>query len=675
MPIKQKWYEINAAAGTADVLLYGEIGWEVDARQFARDLKSLGSLHTINVNIHSQGGSVADGHAIFTTLKNHPATVNVHIDSWALSMASVIAMAGDHIAMASNAMMMIHNPWGAAIGDAEELRKTADVMDKMKGTIVGAYVAKTGMTAEEIGALMDDETWMDAQEAKDWGFADEITGALEIAAVFDISRCGFNKAPARVKELAAKAAETSVETGITKQPKGDDMPVNDNAPTGETKVDNDKVKAEARAEALAAEKQRRGEIKAAFGPHAAGYTKLLDACLDDVDCTVDNAREKLLAELGKGVSPSQGDTRVEVVKDVRDKFRAGALNAIETRAGRGQVEAGNEFAGFTLLELARASLRAGNVSMAGMDKMRVVGAAFTHTSSDFPYLLENVIGKELQAAYGNFPETWRKIAEVGSVPDFKVNSRIRLGSFNSLDTIPEGGEYKSGTFGEERETIQAATKGKMISLTRQMIINDDLGGFMRLATMMGRAAARTVGNDVYSVITTNGLVADGENLFDADHASGSNFTSSGTAPTVAAVGAGRTLMRKQQDPNTNDYLDIHPATFLVPVALEDTARVLMASEADPTASGNSKKMNPVRNMAEVVSDPRLDANSATAWYLFADPNMVPVIEVAFLDGNQNPYLESEEGFTIDGVRWKVRLDYGTAARDWRGAYKNSGTGG
>ena len=200
------------------------------------------------------------------------------------------------------------------------------------------------------------------------------------------------------------------------------------------------------------------------------------------------------------------------------------------------------------------------------------------------------------------------------------------------------------------------------------MINDDLNGFMRIANMMGRAAARTIGNDVYSVLTANAAMADGTAIFHADH---SNLAGTGAAPTVATVGAARSAMRLRQDMNSNDYLDIQPDIILGPVALEDTLNVLMASETNP-ANANSKVPNPVRNMAEVVTDPRLDAVSATAWYLIANPLDVPLIEVAFLDGNQNPYLESEQGFTIDGIQWKVRLDYGTDSIDNRGGYLNPG---
>ncbi len=651
---EKSWYAMSAAGNqSAEVLIYDEIGmWGITAKRFAEDLKDLGNIKNLNVRINSPGGSVTDGNAIYNIIRNHEAYVTVDIDGIALSMGSVIAMAGDHINMADNALFMIHNPWGGAMGDADEMRKTADVMDKMKKTLLSSYTKKTGLSEAVISDMMDDETWLDAAEALEQGFIDEISGEIELAAVFDLS--GFRNTPERLKP--SDIADKTEDSTMPKKIDGKD-----------TTVENaEAIAAKATKDALANEAQRCLDIRGVFEPHKTEHSDVLDACLVDQTITADGARKALLDAMGANATPS-GPTHVSVKEDASDKFRAAAQAGLEIRMGA-KDDAKNEFRSYTLVDLARKSLEINGMNTAGMTKMQVVGAAFTHSTSDFPYLLENSLGKELQRAYGTFAETWRRIATVGSVPDFKVNPRIRMGSFNSLDTVLEGGEFTHGTIGEEKETIQALTKGKLISLTRQAIINDDLNGFMRIAGLMGRAAARTIGNDVYSVITANAAMADGTAIFHADH---SNLAGTGAAPTVATVGAARSAMRLQQDLNSNDYLDIQPSIILGPVALEDTLKVLMASETNP-ANANSKVPNAVRNAAEVVTDPRLDANSTTAWYLIANPELVPLVEVAFLDGNETPYLESKNGFTIDGVEWKVRLDYGTDSMDHRGGYKNAG---
>ena len=193
------WYEIKAAVGeSVDVLIYDEISpWGVDAQQFARELAAI-TAQTINLHINSPGGSVFDGTAIYNAIKAHPAKVVTHIDGVAASIASIIALAGNEVRMAANAYYMIHNPWGVVIGDAAEMRKTSDVLDKIAGTLAATYAAKCGKPKDEVQALMDAETWMTADEALAAGFVDVVEPAgSDAKASFDLS--GFTNAPAALQ--------------------------------------------------------------------------------------------------------------------------------------------------------------------------------------------------------------------------------------------------------------------------------------------------------------------------------------------------------------------------------------------------------------------------------------------------------------------------------------------
>src|SRR5690554_1095433 len=176
---QKSWYEIKArGTAQAEVFIYDEIGaFGVSAKQFAKDLKQHATARQIDLRIHSPGGSVFDGNAIYNQLKQHPAKITAHIDGIAASMASVIAMAADHVVMPENALMMIHNPWSVSAGDSDQLRKDADLLDKVKTTLVGAY-GRSAMTDDEIVAIMDAETWLTAAEAVEMGFADEIQDAV-----------------------------------------------------------------------------------------------------------------------------------------------------------------------------------------------------------------------------------------------------------------------------------------------------------------------------------------------------------------------------------------------------------------------------------------------------------------------------------------------------------------
>jgi ATP-dependent Clp protease protease subunit len=190
----------NAKEKSADIWIYDDIGegWfgGFSAKDFAEEIKKLGKVDILNIFLNSAGGDVFDGVAIYNILKRNRAKVIVEIDGLAASIASLIAMAGDEIRMAENAMMMIHDPWGMVVGTAKEMRKAADDMDKIKeNSIIIAYVTQTGMDEKEISKLMDAETWMGAEEAKEHGFIDEITAAKKMAAYVDKNKFNFRNVP------------------------------------------------------------------------------------------------------------------------------------------------------------------------------------------------------------------------------------------------------------------------------------------------------------------------------------------------------------------------------------------------------------------------------------------------------------------------------------------------
>lgn len=203
-PIKRAWYEIkNAAASTAEIYIYDQIGedfWTgqgVTAKNFVEDLAKL-KAQDIHLHINSPGGSVFDAHAIYTALKRSDAKVTTFIDGLAASAASYVALAGDKVVMAANALFMIHNPMGGAVGDAREMRKMADVLDKIRESIVSVYMTKSNLTEQEIIDAMDAETWYTAAEAQAAGFVDEIGVALDVAARFDaktLTNMGFKHVP------------------------------------------------------------------------------------------------------------------------------------------------------------------------------------------------------------------------------------------------------------------------------------------------------------------------------------------------------------------------------------------------------------------------------------------------------------------------------------------------
>ena len=178
---------------TGELFLYGDIGdsfWGdgISAKMVVDEVNALGKIDRLMVRMNSAGGDVFDGLSIYNFLSRHPAHVEIDVDGMALSIASIIAMAGKEIRMANNAMMMIHDPWTMAVGSAQDLRKTADLMDQVKGNLINTYADRSGMNAVRVSELMSEETWLTAEQAVVEGFADKITGELQIAARFDARR-------------------------------------------------------------------------------------------------------------------------------------------------------------------------------------------------------------------------------------------------------------------------------------------------------------------------------------------------------------------------------------------------------------------------------------------------------------------------------------------------------
>lgn len=198
-PNKKFWDFKALDEKTGELTLYGEIsdiswwGDEITPKQFKEDLDALGDIDVLNVYINSPGGNVFAGQTIHSMLKRHKATINVYVDGLAASIASVIAMAGDRVIMPRNAMMMIHNPWTIAMGNAQELRKTADDLDKAGQSMIEAYLSKASIERDKIAELMEAETWLSAEECLEYGFADEIEDSKQVAACLDVEILGRYK--------------------------------------------------------------------------------------------------------------------------------------------------------------------------------------------------------------------------------------------------------------------------------------------------------------------------------------------------------------------------------------------------------------------------------------------------------------------------------------------------
>jgi hypothetical protein len=329
-------------------------------------------------------------------------------------------------------------------------------------------------------------------------------------------------------------------------------------------------------------------------------------------------------------------------------------------------DAARQYRGMSLLELARESLGNAGVNTRGLSRDEVATRAL-HSTSDFPEILSAVTNKTLRQAYEAYPCTFMLFCRQVLATDFKAMHRVQLGEAPQLLEVGESGEFKRGTLGESKESYKVKTYGRVVAITRQTLINDDLDAFTRIPAMYGNSIAQLESDVVWGVITANPAMADGNALFHANH---KNLAGSGAALAVDAVGAARAAMAKQTGLDKKTVLNVRPAFLIVPASLELKAEQLVAQNLVPAATASVVPQS-IRTLAP-ISEPRLDAASETAWYLAASPNQIDTIEYAYLEGQQGAYIETRNGFDVDGVEIKCRLDFGAKAIDWRGLYKNPG---
>jgi hypothetical protein len=302
----------------------------------------------------------------------------------------------------------------------------------------------------------------------------------------------------------------------------------------------------------------------------------------------------------------------------------------------------------------------------------VLAASVPQTTSDFSLLLENTLHKILVGGYNTANFTWNRFCATGTLSDYRPHNRYHLSSFNDLLPVNEAGEYANGVLGDgAKETITGKRKGRILEITPEVLINDDLGAFTRIAAALGQAAGRTIEKDVYALLAMNNgfgpTMNDGKPLFDAAH---NNIAATGSAPTVPVFDQVRQQMAQQMDVGGNDFLDITPAVWLGPLALGGAARTINEALYDTTVQNKFQVPNIVRGLfRDAVDTPRL---SGSAWYAFADAGVEPVLEVAFLDGVSTPTLQQETNFRTDGLAWKVVHRYGVGGIGWRGAILNPG---
>lgn len=675
-----------------EIHLYGSVGyswWEEDyftAREVREKLAGMSG--DITVRINSGGGLATEGQAIYTMLQDWPGKVTVIVDGVAASAASLIAMAGDDIVMRLGSWMLIHDPatpWTDGRGTEEDHQKMAALLGTISGAYADIYAARSGKTRDEAREVMKVETVFDGPMAVEEGFATSFDGTTQADAAATFDYRIYAHAPQELREASkslgrapGKAAVMAIFAGGSRMHKGGPvMSGKKDLAAGAAEQEEDKAvdttvdagagddAAPTAQSAIAAERKRTERIMNMVSLAGLEMTIAQDhiAKGSTVDAVMDIvlAKRKETADVDTAMP---GRATAAITRDERDTRREGMGEALVAQMRRKDPasDKARPFMNHSLVEMAAICADwKGPIRSAG-DKIDVFMAA-SHSRSDFTGIFENALNKSLLDRYEIAEPTYRRIARKRSFKDFRVHPMVRAGDFPKLQPIAENGEIKFGTFGEKRETAQLASYGVGLRISRQMMIDDDLGAIDDMLGDYGASVADFEEETFYTFMAAATLASDGLAVWVAGH---NNLAGAGTAITVAALGAGRAAMRKQTTID-GKKMNLSPSILLVGPDKETEADQLVTS----IVPNQPSSVNPFSGRLTVVSSAQVTGNN---WYLFADPNRPggQCFVYGGLDGAEAPRVRIDEPFGQQGWAMTVEHDFGTGAVDFRGTYKNPG---
>lgn len=693
-----------------EIYLTGTVGtafWDEDSFTPADVREMLEGLSgPLTVHLNSGGGIATDGQAIYTLLKNYDGPVTVVIDGIAASAASLIAMAGDEIVMPLGAIMMIHDPattFTAGRGTEDDHLDAAKSLGVIANAYAAVYAACAGISVEAARTIMRDETYYDGDTAVAQGFATRTDSeAAAPAAAFDYRL--YPKAPKALRAISASlprrrsictgrsmmasATLSSPHKDMTMPPKAkpatasqltpatasdeddpnaieedddvaradedDPTAANDDAAGGEedddpeARAEDDEDDATASAVAVL-----QFCARANLGPALTARYMMAGMSLDQL--------RALHPKKGTNMTtPRRGTARASIRRDERETRRIGIENAIVARLnGQRQAQGpAQDYVGMTLVQMAQATIGNRDTILDWGDRERVVRMAM-HSTSDFPAIFENALNKQLLERYALAEPTYRRIAKQKNFRDFRPMPLVRTGDFPMLQPIGEGGEIKFGTFGDSREQALISPYAVGVSISRQMIIDDELSAIDEVLGSYGESVALWEEMMFYS-FALSAVMADGKAVFHADHG---NLATAGAAITDASVSAGRAAMRKQKSIDGNPILGNAPSILLVSPDKQTEAERHVA-ETTPTKSEDVNVTG--RGLSVEVAD----VLTGNAWYLISERNAPWVY--GYLEGQEAPRLRTEEPFGRQGFSMTLEHDFGLGAADHRGAFKNPG---
>ncbi|WP_283644512.1 Mu-like prophage major head subunit gpT family protein, partial [Marinovum algicola] len=385
-------------------------------------------------------------------------------------------------------------------------------------------------------------------------------------------------------------------------------------------------------------------------------TRVIDSGL-----TEEEIREALRRELEK---QREQAPRIRVHGSSEDPatIRTRQADAVAFRMAGGDLpEASRDFVNMTLRDMALESLQRAGEATRGLSTDEIFTRA-AHGTSDFPLVVSNAMGKVALDSYRAAESPLKRLARQRTLPNFKPSQSIRLGEMGRLEEMSEQGEFTHTSRAETGESMSLKTFGRAISVSRKLLIDDDLNMLGDMTSAIGQAAAQTEADELVSILTGNPAMSDGTTVF---HASRGNLAAAGATPSEATLDAARKAMRGVTGLDGETILGVAPRYLVVGPELETTAEKVLAS----IYAATTEDVNPFAQRLSLVVEPRL---TDSAWYLMADPARVPALQFAYLQSAQGVQIQRKEAWTTLGMEYRAFLDFGCGWTDWRGAFKNPG---
>lgn len=612
--------------------------------------------------------------------------------------------------MADNSLMMIHAPWGGAIGNAKDMRDMADILDRYAEAMTGAYARVGGPDADTIRGWLTDggDHYFSATEALDAGLIDQIdqATAFPIAAALR-DRYAIPAAYAALTNRRPAAMADDIQT-----PAVAPVPAATQTPAEIVGAYTDASKAGQEAGARA-EAKRQADIRSLYALRPFKQPQIvavLDHCLTDIRCDRATAMDRALAAVEAlpesqpinasapataGGAPWAGTyapppSYGPATPGAPSQSATGIRAALEIRSGlitdRDAVakERGSEFLSMSLVDLMGRELRAmghkvggsrEDIARAYVNAIPVMAAGPGQGTDNLTNILSDVANKSAMQGWDASEEVWSRWVQQGTLNDYRAAERANLALLDKLTLMAERQEWEYGDMKDVKQSIQGYFHGLKYGLSIQAIVNDDLGELTRAFQAWGEAANATVGDAVHALLTvantTYGQTMDEDSVALFNAASHFNYASGAGAPSITTLGAARKAMMTQSDPNGRTvgirpkYI-IHGPTLAPTVWTLTTATTLI----DGTATAAQGNLNWAQGLGLVpIEEYRMDSFFTTAWILAAARRTV---EVSGVGGPLAPRVERSMISNIPGITYEMSMPFGCAVLDWRGMYMHKG---